>query len=146
MRQYIYNSLSNITIGENMVELTRVEKFAILNNNSPFESAKRLYYYHKKKLGDELDKQIDVEFSKYLESVKVDGVNLDELVKKVNDYLERLGIRYNESSVRERVNEILSMKIVRFTRNNTMLDFAIIKTLMEEGKLKKVKRGLYIWG
>jgi len=26
-----------------------------------------------------------------------------------------------------------------------MLDFAIIKTLVEEGKLRKVKRGLYIW-
>jgi len=145
MGQHIYNPLPNNTIGESMTELTRIEKFAILNKDSPFESAKRLYYYHKKKLGDELDKQIDVEFSKYLENVKVDGVNPDELVKKVYDYLERLGIRYSESTVREGVNEVLKMKIVRFTRSNTMLDFAIIKTLMEEGKLRKVKRGLYIW-
>jgi hypothetical protein len=77
--------------------------------------------------------------------VNVDYVNPDELIKKVYEYLERLGIRYSESTVRERVNEILNMKIVRFTRDNTMLDFVIIKTLMEEGKLMKIKRGLYIW-
>jgi len=103
----IFNPLPNNTIGENMK--TRLTQVAILNKESPFDSAKKLYYYHKKKLGNELDKQIDTEFSKYLESLKVEGVNPDELIKKVNDYLERLDIRYNGSTVRDRVNEILGI-------------------------------------
>jgi len=141
----LISNVSNNSLGERRMELTQVEKFAILNQDSPFESAKRLYYYHKKKLGDELDRKIDEEFTKYLEDVKVEGVNVDDLIRKVNEYLEKMGIRYIESTVRERVNEILNMKVVRFTRNDTMLDFAIIKVLNQEGKLKKIKRGLYVW-
>jgi hypothetical protein len=129
------------------IKLSPVEKFAILNasKGSSFESSKRLYFYYKERLGEELDRKIDNEFEKYLENVRIKEVDVDDLVRKVFYYLNSLGIRYSESVARERVNEFLRMKIIRITKESTMLDFAIVKILSDEGKLKKVKRGLYIW-
>jgi hypothetical protein len=129
------------------IKLSPVEKFVILNasKGSSFESSKRLYFYYKERLGEELDRKIDNEFEKYLESVRIKEVDVDDLVRKALYYLNSLGIRYSESVARERVNEFLRMKIIRITKESTMLDFAIVKILSDEGKLKKVKRGLYIW-
>jgi hypothetical protein len=129
------------------IKLSPIEKFAILNTlkGSPFESSKRLYFYYKERLGEELDRKIDNEFEKYLENVRIEEVNVDDLVRKVLYYLNSLGIRYSESVARERINEFLRMKIIRITKESTMLDFAITKVLSDEGKLKKVKKGLYIW-
>jgi hypothetical protein len=129
------------------IKLTPAEKFIILKSlkGSPFISAKRLYFYHRSKSGDEFDKKIDEDFKDYLENVRIAKVDVDDLMRKVLDHLKDLGIRYSETVVRDRINEFLNMKIIKPTKKNTMLDFTIIKILTDEGKLRKIKRGLYIW-
>jgi len=126
------------------MKVSPIEKFAILNRSKSFNSSKRLYFYYKEKLGEELDRKINDDFERYLEDVRVE-VNVDDLVRKVLQYLKSMGIRYSESVIREHVNEFLRMKIIRITKGSLMLDFAIAKILSKEGKLRKVKRGLYTW-
>jgi len=127
------------------MKVSPIEKFAILNPSKSFNSSKRLYFYYKEKLGEELDRKINDEFNKYLENVRIEEVDVNDLMRKVLQYLRSIGIRYSESVVREHINEFLRAKVIRITKESLMLDFAIAKTLLDEGKLKKVKRGLYIW-